>query len=72
MLKNIGLVCNIDKMYTMKPSQLFYYTCKISSYSLRNDFFLKSDILNSKELNNSQVCNSSLNIFNICLKHVIF
>lgn len=59
-------------MYTMKPSQLFYYTCNISSYSPRNDFLFKSDILNSKKLNNSQVCNSSLNIFNICLKYVIF
>lgn len=59
-------------MYTMKPSQLFYYTCNISSYRPRNDFFLKSDILNSNELNNNQVCNLSLNMFNICLKHVIF
>lgn len=49
-------------MYTMKPSQMFYYTNNISSYSPRNDFFIKSDILNSKELNdnNSQVCNLSL------------
>lgn len=39
-LKDIGLVSNVEKMYTLHPVQIFYYTHNIPNYSPRNHTFL--------------------------------
>lgn len=44
-LKKIGLVCCNDKMYTLHPSELYYYKNEFTSYSpKRKSFLLKHDV----------------------------
>lgn len=44
-LKDIGYICKNDKMYTMQPSQMYYYKHNIISYNEKRCYFLpKSDV----------------------------